>query len=73
MARLTPSEANAAFFTGLAQPFTIVAALLAREVAIWTGAILGRRGRTVRARNAEAKAAYEREQAELAPTGTVPA
>ena len=40
------------------------AAVVAREVAIWTGAILSRRGRKLKARNAEARAAYEREAAE---------
>lgn len=65
---MTQQEATAVYFAGLADPITIAAGLIAREVAIWTGAILGRRGRKVRVRNAEAREAYEREQAELTPT-----
>jgi hypothetical protein len=44
----------------LASPVTIVCALLAREVSLWSGAILGRRGRSLTARNAERRAEYER-------------
>lgn len=65
---MSRQEADAVYFAALLNPITIAAALVAREVAIWTGAILARRGRTVRARNAEAREAYEREQAELVPT-----
>ena len=65
--QVTQSEANAVYFEALAQPLTIAAGLLAREVAIWTGAILGRRGRGVRARNVEDREAFEREQASLIP------
>jgi len=36
----------------------------AREVAIWMGLAIGRRGRSVRERNASARATYERELAE---------
>lgn len=52
------------FGTALVSPFVIVAALLAREVSMWFGSILARRGRKLKARNAEARAAYEREAAE---------
>jgi hypothetical protein len=65
---MTHSEANATYFAALASPSLIIAALLAREVAIWTGAVTARSGRRVKARNVEARAAFEREQAELAPT-----
>lgn len=65
---MSQQEANAVYFAALANPITIAAALIAREVAIWTGAVLGRRGRKVRQRNVEAREAYEREQAELIPT-----
>ena len=67
---MSRQEANAYYFDALINPLTIAAALIAREVAIWTGAILGARGRKVRVRNAEAREAYEREQAELTPTAT---
>jgi hypothetical protein len=65
---MSQQEANAVYFAALANPITIAAALIAREVSIWTGAILARRGRKVRQRNVEAREAYEREQAELIPT-----
>ena len=52
------------FGTALVSPFVIVAALLAREVSMWFGSILARRGRKLKVRNAEARAAYEREAAE---------
>jgi hypothetical protein len=60
----TPDAAAALFREGLSNPFTIASALVAREVAIWTGAIVASRGRKVKARNAEAKAAFESEQAQ---------
>ncbi len=66
--QMTRGEANEVYFAGLANPITIAAALIAREVAIWLGAILARRGRVLRVRNAEAREAFEREQAELIPT-----
>ena len=66
--QMTRGEANEVYFAGLANPITIAAALIAREVAIWLGAVLARRGRALRVRNAEAREAFEREQAELIPT-----
>lgn len=71
MLTMNQGEANDTFFAALFSPTLIIAALLAREVSIWTGAILARRGRTLKVRNAEAYEAYEREQAELTPTATV--
>jgi hypothetical protein len=59
----TPDVAAELFRDGLSDPFTIAAALVAREVAIWAGAIVSSRGRKVKTRNAEAKAAFENEQA----------
>lgn len=47
----------------LQNPVLIVAGLLAREVAVWFGAIIARRGRAVTARNREARAAFEQELA----------
>lgn len=60
----TPAEGAARFAAELGNPFIIVAAVLAREVSIWTGAILSRRGRRLKVRNAEARAAYEQELAD---------
>jgi hypothetical protein len=68
MLSMTQQQANLVFYSSLLQPTTIVAALLAREVAIWTGSVIARRGRKVKARNAEAHEKFEREQAELIPT-----
>ncbi|MDO7882855.1 hypothetical protein [Antiquaquibacter soli] len=60
----TPDEAAAMFANGLANPIVIAAALLAREVSLWTGSIIARRGRRVKVRNTEAREAWERELAE---------
>lgn len=68
MFSMNQTEANETFYAALFSPILVVAALLAREVSIWTGAILARRGRRLTVINAEAHAAFEREQAELIPT-----
>ncbi|GGK91985.1 hypothetical protein GCM10007382_10190 [Salinibacterium xinjiangense] len=65
----TPAEANARFVTQLSNPFVIASALLAREVALWFGALISRRGRSVKARNANARETYERELAERRAQG----
>lgn len=59
----TPEVAAEQFRQGLVDPFSISAALVAREVAIWAGAIVASRGRKLKARNAEAQAEFQREQA----------
>jgi hypothetical protein len=61
---LTPAEAAEQFRLGTISPFTIAAALVAREVMIWAGAIIASRGRKLKVRNADAKAAFERERAQ---------
>ncbi|MDM4761514.1 hypothetical protein QT381_00635 [Galbitalea sp. SE-J8] len=43
----------------LGAPTSIVAGLLAREIALWAGAVIARRGRSVRARNAAERTAFE--------------
>lgn len=68
MLSMNQTEANDTFFAALFSPILIIAALLARELAVWNGAILSRRGRRLKVVNAEARAAFEREQAELIPT-----
>ena len=68
MFSMNQTEANDTFFAALFSPILVVASLLAREIAVWTGAILARRGRRLKVVNAEAHAAFEREQAELIPT-----
>jgi hypothetical protein len=63
-------------FAALAvNPWVIAAAVVAREVSIWTGLGIAARGRRVKVRNVEARAAFDREQdakkAEYAGTGPV--
>lgn len=59
----TPDAAAAELHTALASPIIIVAALVAREVALWAGMAISARGRRVKARNVEARAAYDRDEA----------
>jgi hypothetical protein len=60
----TPDEAAATFWAFAGSPILFVAAILAREVAMWVGLAISVRGRKARMRNADAKAAYDAEQAE---------
>ena len=64
----TPAEAAIDFQSGLVNPLVIIAALLAREVAIWGGAVISWRGKKVKARNVAEKDNFDREQAELVAT-----
>ena len=48
----------------LTNPLGFAAAIAAREVPIWVGGLVAKRGRTARARNAAARTAYEQELAE---------
>ena len=59
---LTPDAAAEQFRLGTVSPFTIAAALVAREVMLWAGAIIASRGRKLKVRNAEALEAFKREQ-----------
>ena len=61
---LTPDQAAEQFRQGTIAPFTIAAALVAREIAIWAGAIVASRGRKLKVRNAEALETFQREQAQ---------
>jgi hypothetical protein len=60
----TSQVASQRFLVGLLQPFPIVAGLIAREVAIWTGVLISVRGKKVKSRNASARETYAREEAE---------
>jgi len=52
-------------FVGWAtDPFVIASAVVAREVSIWIGLGIAARGRRVKSRNTEARAAYDKELAE---------
>ena len=61
---LTADDAIMKFREWAVNPAIIAAALLAREVAIWFGAVIAARGRRVRARNEVARDEFEREEAE---------
>jgi len=58
-------ESGGSFATIASQPFVIIAALAAREVAIWIGFAIAARGRRVRDRNTLIVDEWERENAEL--------
>ncbi|MBH0023231.1 hypothetical protein [Salinibacterium sp. SWN248] len=60
----TPEQAHAMFVAALADPLVIAAGLLGREVSLWTGALVARRGRKVTQRNVDARAKWEAELAE---------
>lgn len=60
----TPDEASRFVGTQWLQPSAIAAAVIAREVTIWAGAWIARRGRKVTARNIEASQEHERVLAE---------
>ena len=60
----TPAEAAALLALGLTNPLVIAAGLVAREVSMWTGALISRRGRRLKVRNATAHETWEREVAE---------
>lgn len=51
------------FSEAAGQPLLVAAGLVAREVAIWVGLAIARRGQRVRRRNAEEREAFEREHA----------
>lgn len=46
------------------EPALIASAVLAREVSVWLGGILSARGKRLKVRNAEARAQFDREEAE---------
>lgn len=59
----TPDEARRFLADIALSPLSLAAGIVAREVSIWAGAAIAARGRRVRTRNAEAKAAFERDTA----------
>ncbi|MBG6213153.1 hypothetical protein RCH23_000757 [Cryobacterium sp. CAN_C3] len=60
---LSPDELSRIVGSLLLNPGAITAALIAREVPIWAGAWIARRGRRVTAKNLEARTEYERQLA----------
>lgn len=61
---MTPAEASTQFAAFAVNPFVIAAALIAREVSLWTGGLISSRGRRMKARNLAARKDYERASAE---------
>ena len=59
----TPESAANLFRQSLLNPLVFISAILAREVAVWAGKLVSARGRRVKARNVEARAAYDLERA----------
>ena len=59
----TPPAAAQLLSSALSSPFIIGAALLAREVSMWMGAIISARGRKVKARNIDVRETFDRESA----------
>ena len=59
----TLSEGLRMLRSAVQSPVTIIAGIVAREVALWMGAAIAARGRRVKAHNAEASAAYDRDTA----------
>lgn len=68
---LRPAEVGGFLAGTVLSPQAIIVFIAAREVTIWVGAIVARRGAKVTIRNAEAKADYERRLAE-SPLGYAP-
>ncbi|MGJ8722116.1 MAG: hypothetical protein ACSHW9_09730, partial [Salinibacterium amurskyense] len=60
----TPEQAQAMFAGALVDPLIIAAGLIGREVSLWTGALVAKRGRKVTQRNSESRAKWEAELAE---------
>ena len=59
----TPEEAQLLFASALIDPRVLAAGLVAREVSLWTGALVAKRGRKVTERNRESRAQWEAELA----------
>jgi hypothetical protein len=58
---MTPAAASHKFGQYASEPFVIAAGLIALETTIWAGAIVAARGRRVKAKNAQAREAWESE------------
>jgi hypothetical protein len=60
---MTPSGAAKAFRVAAESPLIITAGLVSREVSLWMGATIAARGRRVKAKNADARASFDRDSA----------
>jgi hypothetical protein len=65
---MSPDDLGAFLSSLLMDPLPIVAAIVAREVSVWTGAWVASRGRKVTERNRAAKADYDTSRAEAPAT-----
>jgi len=63
----TPEQAQLLFAQALIDPGVIAAGLIAREVSLWTGALVAKRGRKVTERNRETRTQWEAELAGNSP------
>lgn len=70
---VTNENPGAGFGTYAAAPFVLVATVIAREVSIWVGFLIARRGGRLKARNAEERAAFDREHGTGAANGSTTA
>ena len=61
LSQIPSNQGGAAYKATLLSVGTIVAGLLAREVALWMGFAVAARGRKVKARNVEARVVYDQE------------
>lgn len=57
----TNANPGAGFGTFALAPFVLVASAIAREVSVWVGLLIARRGGRLKERNAEARAEFERQ------------
>jgi len=64
---LTQPRAGRLFVEIATQPFVVTCGLLALELTIWAGLIVATRGRRIRAKNAEARDAWEHETTDTTP------
>jgi hypothetical protein len=60
---MTTADAEKQFQALASKPWVIIAAIVAREMAIWFGALVASRGRRQRVKNAEARSEFEAESA----------
>ncbi len=68
-----PDEVVRSFGDAAREPLLLVAGVLAREIVLWTGALVSRRGRAVRERNAREKEQFEQEQSSARERAVTPA
>jgi hypothetical protein len=58
---------SATLIESMSTPFAVAGGVIAREIALWVGVILGHRGRTLKQRNLDDRAAFDRERQGATP------